>query len=532
MKPAAPTSTTSGPDTLAPGSRTWLRNALALTLILLFAFYALLALDSSRSIFHFMSDPQSAARTEQIRHAADAGIEVVGTPEAQVYLPLWIRLMGRLTDSRFAYDSDSLARTETYYAAMPSSHQWVLGLHMLLGGLCMLLGGTQFWPWFRRQHPVLHRRFGMVFVATAQLAMIMAVIYLTVTGVANTYSQLTFHIGLWFLATLVSLSLWLAIWHVKRREIAQHLGWMAMAYGLLLSAPFTRYDWVAIGMLFPESSFNEANYGMMGMLMAQCIITAYLLLCVSRWWSRPRAALQARPWADNMRAALPRYLPWLSLIFVAMAATVVFFYLLTPSLAHSVLAVRMIPAGLLGNEAAVFDAALPSRAVYTVVTTGTLLLAPVFMRLAFRQPLNAARLPASLRTAALALALATGLAALLQCKWAWALGGPSHATLAGGTFYLLTGGIELMFAILLSVAVLRQRLALVKEWGLFAILAATLAPAFYWMLALLDLTGIPAHYLATGHGYSLAIGLASALPLLPGFVYAVYGSASRERIAY
>lgn len=251
---APPTSLASDPDTLASAvvtGQAWLRNAITLTLVLLFAFYALLALDSSRSIFHFMSDPQSVAKTEQIRQAADAGIEVVNTPEAREYVPLWIRLKGRLTDSRFAYDSDSLASTEIYYAVMPASHQLVLGLHMLLGGLCMLLGGTQFWPWFRRKYPVLHRRFGMVFVATVQVAMIMAVTYLVVTGVANTYAQLTFHIGLWFLAAIVSLSLWLAIWHVKRREIAQHLGWMAMAYGLLLSAPFTRYDWVAVGMLFP-----------------------------------------------------------------------------------------------------------------------------------------------------------------------------------------------------------------------------------------------------------------------------------------
>jgi len=530
MSRLASSSTTSTLTSIA--SRRWLRNAVAITIILLFAFYALLALDASRSMFHFMTDPQSVAKTEKIRQDADTGIDVVNTPEAHEYVPLWIRLMGRLTDSRFAYDSNSLAHTETYYAAMPSSHQLVLGLHMLLGGLCMLLGGTQFWPSFRRKYPLLHRRFGMIFVVTAQVAMVMAMIYLFVTGVANTYSQLTFHIGLWSLAFIVSSSLWLAIWHVKRREITQHLGWMAMAYGLLLSAPFTRYDWVAVGILFPETNFNEANYSMMGMLMAQCVMTAYLLLCVSRWWSRPRSTLQAMPWADTVRTELPRLLPWLSLLLAAMAATVIYYYLLSPSLASSSLAERMIPEGLLNNEARVFNDALPSRAIYTTLTVSVLLLAPFFLRFAFGQSVNAETLSAPLRKTALGLALTTGLAALIQCYWAWDLGGPSHIKLSGGTFYLLVGGIELMFALLLSIAVIRQRLALVKEWGIFAIIAATLAPTFYWMLMLLDLIGIPAQYLATGHGYSLATGLASSTPLLFGFIYAVYGSASRERAVY
>ena len=494
--------------------------------------YALLALDSSRSIFHFMSDPQSVAKTEGIQRAADAGLDVVNTPEGRQYLPLWIRIMGRLTDSRFAYDSDSLAGTEIYYASMPSSHQLVLGFHMFLGGLCMLLGGSQFWPGFRRKYPALHRRFGMIFVVAAQAAMIMAVTYLVITGVANTYAQLTFHVGLWFLAAVVSLSLWLAIYHVKRRQIAQHLGWMAMAYGLLLSAPLTRYDWVAIGLLFPQTSFNEANYGMMGVLIAQCVMSAYLLLCVSRRWSRVRATPQPMPWADRVRAALPRWLPWLSLFLLAIAATVIYYYLLTPGMAQSPLALRMIPAGVLANEGRVLEAALLERACYAVLTVGVMLLAPFFLRRAFRQPVRATALPGGLRLMGLILAVASGLAALIQFHWAWGLGGPSHATLAGGTFYFIVASIELMFAVLLVIAVLRQRLALVKEWGVFAIIAATLAPSFYWVLSLLDLIGIPTHYLAAGHGYGLATGLASTVGLLPGFVYAVYGSASRERVVY
>lgn len=512
-----------------------LRNGLALLLAMLLiaatAFYAFIAMETSRTMFHHMSDPQSVAKLEQIRAAADAGVDVRGSEEVQQYSPLWFQWMSEVTDSRFSYGSDSLQITEIYYARMPTSHQWVLGLHMALGGLCMLLGGLQFWPGFRRKYPRWHRRSGMVFVGAAQLAMIMSITYLSLTGVANTYAQLTFHVGLWFLAIVVTLALWLSVYHVKNKQIAQHLGWMALVYGLLISAPLTRYDWVAIGMLFPQVSFNEANYSMMAVLIVQCFLVGYALIGFNRWQSRARPTLQPMPWADSVRDALPRWLPLFSLTMLAVAATTIWHYLIAPGPAHSATALRMIPAGVIANESRVLEPQLMLRTLYAALTVGVLVLAPFFLRRAFAQAPTTQALPASLRNTGRALALIATLAALIQCWWGYALGGPSHATLAGGTFYMLTGSVELLFALLLALNMYKQRLALIKETGVFVIIAATVAPLFYWMLSLLDLIGIPAQYIATGHGYGLAIGLAP-IGLLGGFVYAIYGSASRERAVY
>jgi hypothetical protein len=111
------------------------------------------------------------------------------------------------------------------------------------------------------------------------------------------------------------------------------------------------------------------------------------------------------------------------------------------------------------------------------------------------------------------------------------LGAPSHAVLSGGAFYLLMGLAGLAFALLLAQAVLRQRLALVKEWGLFTLLVIAMAPVFFALLPLLDLFAIAPRYIAGGHVYLLAAGIAPAVLLL-GFIYAIYGSATRERVAY
>lgn len=516
------------PDT--PVRSFWLRNALALALVLTTVLYALLAISTGRTLLHYITDADSPARIAQLRAATDAGTNVQGTVE-EGYAPIWMQWMADLTDNAFSYGTDSLVDTYHYYASMPSTHQWVLGLHTLLGGTCMLLGGLQFWPGLRQRFPRLHRNSGMVFVGTAQLAMIMSMTYLTLTGVANTYAQLTFHVGLWFLALVVTASLWLSMYHVKQRQIAQHMGWLALAYGLLISAPLTRYDWVAIGMMFPQTSFNEANYSMMAILIVQCLLVGYALIGLSRLQSRPRPTLQPLPWADKIRSALPVWLPPASLILLAVALTTVWFYLLTPDLTQSPLAQRMIPAGVLSNESRVLVAQPGTRTLFTVLTVSLLLLAPFFLRRAFTLTPTVADLPADLRIMALALAAGAGITGLIQCSWGYALGAPSHATLAGGSFYMLTGSVQLLFALLLGWAVARHELALVKELGIFTLLAATAAPLFFWMLALLDVIGIPAQYLVTGHGYGLAIGLAPA-GLLVGFVYAIYGSASRARAVY
>ena len=125
-----------------------------------------------------------------MRDAADAGVDVRASGlEDATSMPLWMRLMADRTRASYSYGSDSLMQTAIYYTQMPLFNKFTLSFHMFLGGTCMLLGGSQFWPGFRRRFPKVHRISGMTFVATAQSAMILSMIYLLRTDAADTYGQ-------------------------------------------------------------------------------------------------------------------------------------------------------------------------------------------------------------------------------------------------------------------------------------------------------------------------------------------------------
>ncbi|MDF3032128.1 MAG: hypothetical protein K0R03_2686 [Moraxellaceae bacterium] len=508
-----------------------LRSGLALALVLVFAFYGFLAVEESFKSWHFMSGDHHAGMVA-LRDRTDAGVDVRGSPEVDALaMPIWMKLMADRTDSAYSYGSDSLFETAIYYTQMPALNKVTLSFHMLLGGICMLLGGSQFWPGFRRRYPKLHRVAGMVFVVTAQAAMVLSIIYLVRTPVAETYGDLVFHVGLWFLAIGVTLALGMAMYHVWKRQIGQHQAWMGIAYGFLLTAPLLRYDWILLGMMFPDASMNEANYAGMMLLIPQSFLFGYILVCLNRWLSRERATLQPLPWADAVRAALPDWLPVVGAVFVAFAVLTLHYYLVTPGLAGSELARQLIPASVVANEARVFAETSVATTTFGLLAAATLVLAPLFLFSAFTHDQSTTVFTRELHWLGLAVAVASGIVALLALHFGYALGAPSHATLSGGTFYLLMGGTGLAFALLLAQAVLRRRLALVKEWGLFALLAVAMAPLFHALVPVLGLFDIAPQYIASGHVYLLAAGIAPA-GLLVGFLYAIYGSATRERVAY
>lgn len=507
-----------------------LRGALALLLVLVFAFYGFLAIEESWSARKFMPS-ENRTNMLALREATDAGADVLHNGQIEAAgMPLWFRLMAERTRAGYSYGSDSVFDTLVYYTEMPAFNKVTLSFHMLLGGLCMVLGGSQFWPAFRRRFPKLHRVFGMVFVVTAQSAMVMSFVYLWRTTADNTYGGLTFHVGLWFLAIGVTIALWLAMYHVWRREIAQHQAWMGIAYGFLLTAPLLRYDWTLLGMIFPNVAMNEANYAGMMLLIPQCFLFGYGLVCVNRWLSCERTTPQALPFGDTARAALPRWWPVVSLLCLVLAGLTLYHYLIAPGLAGSVLAQQMIPASVIANDSRVFGTVTVASASFAVLVSGALLLAPLFLRNAFRLAPGAALTPV-LRRQGLALAAIAAMASLLALHFAGAVGAPSHATLSGGATYFLMGVAGLVFSLLLAQAAWRERLALVKEWGVFVVLIVATAPLFYVMLAVLSLFDLSAPHLAAGHGYMLAAGFAPGL-LLVGFIYAIYGSATRERVAY
>jgi len=135
-----------------------------------------------------------------------------------------------------------------------------------------------------------------------------------------------------------------------------------------------------------------------------------------------------------------------------------------------------------------------------------------------------------LLTAAWALALGALIcAAVLQC-WCWRIGLPGHLSAAAGAGNFTGGLFCLGFGLSLSGATAGRRLALMKEWGLFAFLFVAATPMFFWTLELLAFLNLSPHYVEQGHGYIIA-GATGPIVAMLGFVYVAYGAATRQRYA-
>ncbi|MBN3786594.1 DUF2306 domain-containing protein [Burkholderia sp. Ac-20353] len=497
--------------------------------------YGLTAIATGQANFGAVSGDGLLHAREQLRTLSTAGSspswgQVFGTDDPFI----WIA--AKLTSAQLIFGENGFYDTVLYYARMPKTNIVILSLHNIMGGTCMLLGALQFWPSLRRNHPRWHRTAGVVYMASSQLAMIGAMIYMARTPVDRMYDTLTFATGLWFLALGVTASLWMSIYHLMRREIAQHQAYMAINYGFLLTAPFTRIDWIWAAMVYPNVDQNTSNFSAVAVLIAQCMLFGYLLLCMNRWFqkSRPtttRAGSAASAASTEVVAKVG--VAVLSALSIAGLIAVVRHYLVAPGLDQFQAGKNWIPAGLTAFQGTVLGAAPGSRWIYAVSAIGVCLLAPFLLRAAFIKTQQPSRIMRLARVTGV-LTAANGLALLY---WGQLLGGPTAMTSSGGTPFQMNGAFELFFAALLLWGVMRERHALVKEWSLLSILCVLALPSFYAIVPLLGWIylqmGVPnlQHYVEITSVYRVAISIGLVVAMLAGSIYAVYGSATREKFA-
>ena len=415
---------------------------------------------------------------------------------------------------------------------MPRFNGLTLSLHNMLGGTCMLFGALQFWPAFRRRLPLWHRTFGAIYIVAAQSAMVASMVYLVRTPVADIYDQLTFYIGLWGLAIGVTLSLWMAIYSMLRKQIAQHQAWMSLNYGMLLTAPIQRYGWIAFGAATPQLRQLEANYAVTGTLIPLSVMIGYGLFSLNRWAQADRSAASKGKVAQafTSQGRLGRLLAMLSLpvLGLAMWQTLLHF-VIEPGIGHATGAARFIPAGVIALDDTVVVAHALPRLLFAF---GTLLGLAGGLRLLWQA--FVARQPAERFMAASAWALPIGgfLAGATLLWWGIEMGAPSFATQHGGALHVFGGAITLLFSSLLAWALVQgaSASAWAKEWGLFVIACLVGTPSFYWALPAMGSLGIDAIYVQTGHVYRLA-AYGQWMMLIGAFVYAFYGEATHSKLA-
>lgn len=416
-----------------------------------------------------------------------------------------------------------------YYASMPDLNIVLLSLHTTLAAFCMLVGAFQFWPAFRRRHPQLHRRFGMIYVLTAVPSTLLAMAYLVVTPPSGLVTGLTGYVALWLIAVLVLIAITLAMVHLRRREIGQHQAWMALGFGLLMVAPLLRWNWVLLAQILPAVEHETLNLCTLILLVPEALLISHLLLVLNRRQQRLRPLPLTVALGERVRAHLGLLTTVVAALALACLAAVIARFLVAPGLEQMASARDIVPLAVLRHEAAVLGDASMSRWLHVLTAGGALLLIPPFFRRAFSQPHG--QPDRRLRLQALTLALAIVGAGLSEMYWGWQLGVPvGMSTLTGGTFYMSAGLLSLTFSGLLALAALRGQLSGIKEWGLFTLLAATFMPVFHGSLMLLSWLPWPAEFITNGQLYVLACGTPLFL-LLAGFIYSVYGQTTRERFA-
>jgi hypothetical protein len=304
-----------------------------------------------------------------------------------------------------------------------------------------------------------------------------------------------------------------------RKDIARHLGWQALGFGFLMTAPLQRIDWLALSTVAGDASFNEMNILVNTILFVQATLAGYWLFRVNRGSSplRASATLALKPISQAMQRSGYVLLAALALVWLLPALTL-------DSLADLPVVERMVPMAPLSWLTGVVDGG--TLMLFAVAVT-------VLMLTAWTQLANLRNGIESKPMTTQLLRISTLIAAALALYWGYQLGMPSHAHSAAGGGFALLGLLLAFFMLQLGKAQRQGEQGKAVEWLQFLLLSATTPALLLINLWLLDLTGaVPSLYLGKGAGYELATISAIFTPVLIGFLLSVYSAeTNRYRIS-
>jgi uncharacterized membrane protein len=507
------------------------RNLFMLTTALILGVYGLIAIDAGRANYGLAAS--SADKQEEINRRKELITEIqagkrTSMPEGEGWRTGYGQeMLAQRTDAQRAYGSN-LGMQLIQYATVPKWHIWVLATHSTLGGICMLMGALQFWPALRRKKPFLHKRIGKMYVYFGLASMLLAAVYLIVTPPEKIYSGLTFYIGLWLLVILAIYSMIMAIYHVKRGEIAQHQVFMAFNFGLFLTAPLLRYDWLLLGMMFPSVRQEEVNFAANIFLIPQSVLFGYGLLLVNRMGQPLRKKPIVLDVDEKIRK---KFLIWMGLLVVLFGASIfgiVQHFIVSPGIEKFDIAYAVVPMNVINHEMAALAGEQSNRFVFVVAIIAVLLAAPFFIWTAFRHVEVAIN---RLKNLGLIIGFGTIVSGIVSLYWGYLLGIPNIEHFTGGTFYTIAGLFSLSFGAMLLGAVFMGKISLIKEWGVFSLACALAVPSFFSNLIIIKFLNIPQYFIADGHGYLLAAS-SSLMWVIGAFIHAAYSSATQEKVAY
>lgn len=479
--------------------------------------YALLAFNSGVTLSPLTNKAENNEEiATYILDRANAGVDMRGSPEVKQVVPAWSNLMAELSSSSYAYGADGLQDTEIYYFSMSESRRNVLSTHMILGAVLMITGFLQFWPAFRRRYRKAHRFTGVIYILAAMSSMTLSGIHLVNTGIANTFNTYVFHIGLWIMLVGVLFSISMAAIALIRKDIARHLGWQALGFGFLLTAPLQRLDWIFFSTMADEISFNEMNILVNTILFVQATMGGMLLFWLNRGSSPVRSEVVITPLSSTIKSIGYISIATISLIWLVPS-------LVFDSLKDIAFVNRMVTESALTWLTDIISHGSIALAVAMVVLLFSAWKQLIVLRNDGTKPVFS-RYITSLSAITMA---------IISFNWAYQLGMSSHVHSVAGVGFALLGSLIVCFLALLTNAYRKNEMGKAVESLQFLLLIAT-APALlitnFWFFDSINV--IPAEYLAKNAAYEMATIGAVFIPFLMGCLLSIYSEeTARYRIS-
>lgn len=442
----------------------------------------------------------------------------------EVSIELWG--MSKLVSVQHFVDS-KLPEHGLYYASMPTINQVLLLAHVLTAAFCMLFGGLQFWPQFRKRFMRAHRLIGKIYLVTVPITVILSLVYLALTPPHHIYDHLVAWIALWVFGALALLSVTMAILALKARRIYEHQAWMALSFGSLLVAPMLRWDWVLLGRLFPTIDQQTLNLVTMGLMLPQCLLISYGLILINRQYQRPMSKRVIQPIAQKSTKLFIRVLPALYAAAGIVLVFNVWFFLPGQGLGRVAFAQSLLPAALIQQH----QLALSHSPLITGLHVLSISMALLLGLYSFKRLLTTSKDGADfiqVKRYAQTTGVLMTLAGLSAIFIGHVFGLAAHNLwFSGGTMYMVNGLVLAAFGLYLLASSRAGQLALMKESLLFSLCLAPFAALFFVTLWVISLLPMPLEYIHDGQGYVIPVGFGGGLLFIAVF-YVIYGQATRE----
>ncbi|USP42130.1 DUF2306 domain-containing protein [Acinetobacter sp. XS-4] len=462
--------------------------------------------------------------TEQIEQTIKT-VRTNPTPENMRHVSAEIWGLSKLHNASHYADS-KLMEQGLYYTTMSNYNKGLMVVHVLFGSVCMLFGGLQFWPYFRKKYLKAHRLIGALYIATVPIAVIASLLYLANTAPHHIYDHLVAWIGLWIFGVLSLIAITMAVFAIKKRKIYEHQAWMALSFVSLMVAPMLRWDWAILAAIFPHIDQQTLNLVTMGLMLPESLLIGYGLILINRQYARPMAQRKPNPIAIRGSEIYVRVLPILYALAIVSGIISFTYYIIGQGFSSFGFAKHLVPAALITQESSVLSSHPIAKTTFIISIIVALPLALYMFRNLLIRPSTTT--PFQQHHLANFIAILTIIAGSSAFYIGWNIGlMPQNVLFSGGTMYVVNGALLVFFGIFFLTANRRKHWAYMKESLVFLICLLPFPTLYCLTIGIISFLPLPIEYILAGQGFVIPIGFSTALLFL-AFFHVIYGQATRE----